>query len=407
MDILFITTQFPYPLDNGGKHGAINGLKVVSKDNNVTVLSFTEQPESVEEGIKKYKHLLPNVEFVVPVLQDIHIRKMPIKLMKVMLKDYITGIPYVTSKFDNKQMYQTIDKIFVNKYWDVVFVDYLNMFIYGDYIRKKYWGQYSVLVLKDHNIEYEIVKQAADNCSGIKKWILNREWKITKEYEEKAIQCADVVFSVCEENTSYMRTINEKSYTMLPTYIVNERKPEKNFNHNILYIGNLSWKANMEGVTWFVNRVFPMVKAKVTDAVLTIVGNGPQMNPFSEIKGVNYKGYIKDISHIYDNQSAFIVPLFEGSGIRIKILEAFDNEIAVVSTSLGCGTIGAIDGQEIIIADDEEAFASGVVSLLTDCERNQKITRNATMFLKESFSLEKRQEEFKAIIEGELQKSNE
>ena len=71
MNLLFITTQFPYPLDNGGKIGAFNGISVVSDKYDVTVLSFTEEPQYIEEGIRYFKSVLPNVTFETPVFHDI------------------------------------------------------------------------------------------------------------------------------------------------------------------------------------------------------------------------------------------------------------------------------------------------------------------------------------------------
>lgn len=158
MTILFITTQFPYPLDNGGKIGAFNGICVVSRDNNVTVLSFSEQPEFINEGMAYFKDELPNVRFERPIFHSVHIRKKPFTLARVMLKDYLKNLPYVTAKFENKNMYRLIDENFVNQRWDIVFIDYLNMQVYGEYISKKYKEKYRYMILKDHNLEYEIVK---------------------------------------------------------------------------------------------------------------------------------------------------------------------------------------------------------------------------------------------------------
>lgn len=401
MKILFLTTQFPYPIDNGGKHGAINGLKVIAKNNDVTVLSFTEEPFYINEGVDFFKKQFVNVNFENPIFHSIHIRKKPLKLLIVMLKGFFSKLPYLVTKFENRLMYKKIDQMFSLNNWEIVFIDYLNMWLYGEYIQKKYSNSYSLLILKDHNIEYEIVKQAANNSHGIKKNVLNREWRLTKAYEERAIKKADLVFSVCNENTSIIKEINKKSFTMLPTYesktVYSIRKP----SHRILYVGSLSWGANLDGLKWFVNRVLPKIIDKIPDAVLTVVGGGLKQNPFLYNQGVDYKGYLKDISRIYDDHTVFVVPLFEGSGIRIKILEAFDNEIAVVSTTVGCSTIEAEDGKEIIIADDEVNFALGVIELLQNEEKNKQLTINAKSFLRERFGLDKRQDEFKKIIEKE------
>lgn len=398
MKVLFITTQFPFPLDNGGKIGAYNGLSVVSQNNNVTCLSFSESKEYINEGLDYYKKNLPNVTFLKPIMHDIHIRDKKIKLISAILKGYVTNHPYVTSKFENDEMYKEIDMCFHSQDWDIVFIDYLNMYIYGEFIIKKYKGHYRYLVFKDHNKEYEIVKQAYENEHGLKKIILNKEWKSTFEYEKKAINAADIVFSVCEDNTLFMKKYNKNAYTMLPTFSIKTCKRRKKTGNEILYIGNLSWGANMEGVKWFADRVLPLVREKLPDATLTIVGSGPASNPFSDREGIIYKGYVKDIDGLYDNYSVFVVPLFEGSGIRIKILDAFNNDIPVVSTLIGCGTINAEDRVEIMIANDAESFSSAVVELLNNEKMRHEISLNAKKYLEREFSLSARVEEFEKAI---------
>ena len=398
---LFITTQFPYPLDNGGKIGAFNGLSVVSANYYVTVLSFSEEMEYVQEGLEFFKEKIPNVHFEKPVKHNIHIRKKPFALMKVMAKDYLFSRPYVTEKFYDVNMYKVIDKQFYNnKYFDLIFIDYLNMGIYQQYIQKNYSKQYGQLILKDHNKEFEIVKQEADKSKGVKRIILNKEWKVTKAYESMCIKKADKAFSVCADNTYFLKQNNELSYTMLPTFEMLSKR-EQPCNHNILYMGNLSWGANLEGLRWFVDKVMPRVIEQVPDTKLTIVGSGPNKEVFAKYDYVNYKGYVKDISHIYDDQKIFVVPLFEGSGIRIKILEAFNNEIAVVSTTVGCETIGASHESEIMIADESNTFSDCIIKLLLDENICRKIVANAKKFLEKSYSLNVRQKEFWEIINGE------
>lgn len=402
MKVLFLTTQFPYPLDNGGKIGAYNGISVVSQGNDVVVLSFTEEPQYIEEGLRFFLNKFPNTKFEIPLIHDIHIRNKPIKLARVMLKNYLKSLPYVTAKFEDFDMYKKIDNMFSNTIWDIVFIDYLNMNVYADYIRSKYRKSYTCMVLKNHNIEYELIKQVAENSKALKKLILNAEWKRTLIYERKAIKNADLVYSVCNENTEFMKEYNNNSFTMLPTFEIKKITRNFNCNHKILFMGNLSWGANMEGLKWFVERVFPIIKKTISDVKLTVIGSGPVVNPFNGIKSVEYRGYVKDVSSIYAEHSVFIVPLFKGSGIRIKILEAFNNEIPVVSTTLGCKTIGASHNIELIIADNELVFAEGVISLLQEKNLNYQMRKNAKKFLEDFFTLEKRQKEFAENIRNTI-----
>jgi glycosyltransferase involved in cell wall biosynthesis len=398
MKILFITTQFPYPLDNGGKIGAFNGISVVSKEYETTILSFTEETQYVNEGIEFFKQKFPNVIFEKPILHDIHIRKKTLKLCAAMIRGYFMNTPYVAAKFEDKAMYRKIDECFKTKKFDIVFIDYINMYPYAKYIRKRYQKRYRRLFFKDHNIEFEIFKQEAEKSRGLLKLILNLEWRRTKKYEINAIRESELVFTVCDENTEFIRKINPNAFSMKPTYEMLPHREKLTARNSLLYIGNLSWKPNIDGLLWFVEQVWPEIRRNIPDATLYIIGNGFKENPLPKYDGINFIGYVKDISNIYDDFKVFIVPLFEGSGIRIKILEAFNNEIAVVSTSMACETIGAETNVELIKADDKEMFSKSVLNLLKSNEQNNKLRLAGKAFLRTRYSLETRQKEFLSII---------
>jgi len=402
MKILFITTQFPYPLDNGGKIGAYNGINVMENGNDMTVLSFTEEPQYVEEGLKFFKSKFKQVRFISPIEHKVHIQKETITLAKVMTKCYLTGIPYVTMKFVDKKMYLLIDSIINQDFYDLIFIDYLNMYIYGEYIKIKHKSRFKYLIFKDHNIEYQIFKQAAESSRGLKKIILNKEWKDTRKYEIDAIKKSDLVFSVCDENATLLRKYNKQSFAMKPTFEIIPFRDEISSEHKLLYIGNLSWKANLEGLQWFVKNVWPKLLKEIPDVTIDIIGGGLKENPFENIIGINYRGYVKDIDDIYKDYKIFIVPLFEGSGIRIKILEAFNNDISVVSTTMACETIGVTNQKEIMMADDPEEFKDAILKLLTQNEFNYNIRNNAKEFLSKNYALESRQGEIKKMIDTVL-----
>lgn len=396
--ILFLTTQFPYPLDNGGKIGAYNGLDSLA-DNELILAAFSEQMELVEEGKEVLHTRWKNIRSIKVIKQDVHIQRKPFLLAIRIIQSYFGKLPYMAVKFSNPNMYKYLDKIMQENYFDAVFIDYLNMYPYGEYIRKKYKDKYGLYILKDHNIEFEIFRQTSSRYKGVKKLLTNPIWLKTKAYELNAVKNSDIVFSVCESNTKFFRKFNEKSFTMKPTLDILPEKGKVVNNKKILYIGNLSWLANMNGVKWFVDKVLPLVKDKIPDVSLTIIGSGDVQNPYTDNDSVEWLGYVSDISEVYEGYRIFIVPLFEGSGIRIKILEAFNNEIPVVSTSMACETIGAEKGKEILIADSEVQFAKDIISLMTDNTLCRQITDNAKRFLRDNFSVISRRLEMKEVLD--------
>lgn len=397
MRVLFITTQFPYPLDNGGKIGALNGLDLL-RDDEVTLLSFCEQPDLVQDGINFLSKRYPKLRIANPIIHDIHIQQKKAKLIKTIITSYVRKYPYLVVKFWDKAMLHEIDKAFENTKFDIIFIDYLNMQCYGEYIKKKYTGKYDLYILKDHNIEYEITKQMAENAPFLKKMILTPIWKKTRKFEIKAIQSADAVLSVCNENAEYFKKYNPDSYAMLPAFDVLPSKKNYSLKNSLLYVGNLSWKPNMEGISWFIQKVFPILKGKINDISLDIIGGGLKSNSFSDIQGIRWHGYVEDISAVYQSHSVFIVPLWSGSGIRIKILEAFNNEIAVVSTSVGCSTIGAVDGTHLLIADDESQFADAILRILENNDFRERMRASAKDFFRKNYSVESRITEFKIML---------
>lgn len=401
MKILFLTTQFPYPLDNGGKIGAYNGISILCKNNELTVLSFSED-NTDQEGIKYYKEHLPNVKFCTPVKQHVHIQKRYFELCKVLCKGYMHSIPYIAMKFENKEMYRNINKKMGMEQFDLIFIDYLSMYSYGQYIIDKYPQYRKKVVFKDHNIEFRIFQQAADKSKGLKKVILNHEWKQVEKYEKRAVIDSEMIFTVCDEDAAYLSQYNVNIYTMKPTFDILPERKKVISQYALLYIGNLSWQANINGLKWFFDNVWPILLEKVPDITIDIIGGGLKESPFSDIKGVNYRGYLKDICNIYEDFKVFVVPLFEGSGIRIKILEAFNHNIAVVSTAMACKTIGAQDNREIMIADMPEQFAEHVITLLENEEKNNRIRNNAKQFLLENYSLTRRQEEINELISSKF-----
>lgn len=399
---LFITTQFPYPPDNGGKMGALTGIQVVSSLYKTTVLSFTEESDQIKNGLSTFMKLYPDVNFYDPVFHEIHIRKKFFKLLIVILSSFFSGRPYATEKFNDKNMKHVIDRLFCdNKKWDLIFIDYINVALYGDYIKRKYKDKYGTFIFKDHNIEYEIVKQEAESSHGVKRLFLDKLWKKTREYEISQIRSADIAFSVCEENTAFLKKYNKDSFTMGPIINMLPNRKAIPHSHTILYIGNLSWKANMDGIKWFVSKVFPMIKERFEDVSFTIVGSGPAENPFDGVAGISYRGYVDNLSYIYSEHRVFIVPLFEGSGIRIKILEAMNNEIPIVSTKIGCETIvnGCDDDKGILsIANDPKEFSDSIIKLFLDDKYWIETVDRAKSYLSEKYNKISRIDEFKKII---------
>ena len=147
-----------------------------------------------------------------------------------------------------------------------------------------------------------------------------------------------------------------------------EERPEiKTRNRKLLgFIGILEYYANLDGLIWFVEQVFPLVLSKEPGTRLRVVGRLPKDKTKLEHPNIDLLGFIEDYSPEMDKWSATIVPIRIGGGTRIKILDAFSKLCPVISTRLGAYGLNVENGRELLMRDTAESFADACIKLMSE-----------------------------------------
>jgi glycosyltransferase involved in cell wall biosynthesis len=116
---------------------------------------------------------------------------------------------------------------------------------------------------------------------------------------------------------------------------------------------------------WFVNHVMPLVLAREPRAKLIVAGSDPPpAHAYSDFSGaLEMLGYVDDVREPLGRYSVFVCPILSGSGVRVKLLEAYAAGIPAVSTRVGAEGLAVKDGEFCALADDPEGFAGRVLSL--------------------------------------------
>ena len=136
----------------------------------------------------------------------------------------------------------------------------------------------------------------------------------------------------------------------------------------IVFVGTMDYRPNVDAVAWFVKQVFPAIVRRVPAARLLLVGHDSRQRLRGLIDGdrIVATGSVPDVAPLVAASTVSIAPIRVGSGTRVKILEALALAVPVVSTTLGAEGLDLVPGREIVLADEPEAFAVGVVRLLDD-----------------------------------------
>ena len=143
------------------------------------------------------------------------------------------------------------------------------------------------------------------------------------------------------------------------------------------FIGLLGWAPNADGIEWFVDEVWPLVKTDVPEARFRVVGAGSPRDYSKAGPDIDCLGYLDDPTAEIASWSAMIVPVRMGGGTRVKIAQAFGLECPVVSTSLGAFGYDVTTGKEIMLADCASDFAKACVVLIRDQATAAALADNA------------------------------
>lgn len=136
----------------------------------------------------------------------------------------------------------------------------------------------------------------------------------------------------------------------------------------VIYPGALTYSANLDAVHWFTRHVWPMVRRQRPHARFLVTGktDGVDTSGLARIPGVQLTGYLADVRPAVAAAQVCVVPLRQGGGSRLKVLEAMALGVPVLSTSKGIEGLDVEPGRHCLVADGPQVFAGLLAQLLGD-----------------------------------------
>jgi glycosyltransferase involved in cell wall biosynthesis len=153
----------------------------------------------------------------------------------------------------------------------------------------------------------------------------------------------------------------------------------------MLFLGSFRHLPNQEAIDWLLRRVLPRVQERRPQARLVVVGSDPPPRHFLPASATNVElvGFVPDVREPLSRYALFLCPILSGSGVRVKLLEAFAAGIPAVSTRLGAEGLTAADGDICALADDPEEFADRIVDLLESPDKREEMAIRARRYVLE------------------------
>jgi len=396
MKILIISPLIPYPLIDGGRKGIFYPMKYLAERGHhiqMACLSDVEQGPTSCDEVEKYctLHVVTNS------------RK---RTVKGLLKSLVHETPYFLSRFHNEQLLQKVVGL-AEQGVDLVLVDGMHCAYYGLALK----GRFNIpAVLRLHNVESLILERFAGIQKNlmIKGYALFENWKL-RRYEQKYCPAFDRVMTISEPDDADLRARNAEIRSVVvhqgvdTMYFSPHGGKEEQFS--ILWMAAFGWLPNRDSFWWFVRHIVPSIVRRMPDAIIYVVGSHPPPEVLAfRHPNVRVIGFVEDVREYVDRCSVAVVPLRIGGGIRLKLIELFAMEKAVVSTSVGCEGLEVEHDRHLIIADGVEEFAEAVVRLLDDQGRRKQLGSEAASFVRSRYTWEQTARKYEAVFQAVLDK---
>lgn len=375
-----VSPYVPWPLHGGGGIRIYHLLKELKRHGHETVLlaGTPDRDASVDSAVLSLCSRVST--FLIP----------PVSGLASYLGSLVSTSPYPASKFAAPEFRSAWKQLPHSERFDLVWI---NFSIMAGVLRVDP-PRDTVVVLEEHESQQLVWRDFTQDGSPAQR--LFARWNLLKlrRFEREILRRVNAVVSVSDLEAGLMRELvpagvevwtapNGADTEYFQPIPLARRNPR-----SILLSGNMSVKRNIDAALWFVNGVFPAVRAKVPDANLLIVGASPapEIRTLADQRGITVTGTVDDMRDYHAQARLMVAPYRFGAGTKLKVVEAMACGTPVVSTSIGCRGLDAVNGEHLLVADTKTEFALAVVRLMQDARQAEQLAGAARRLAKDRYS---------------------
>lgn len=377
MKMLVTLPWMPYPASDGGKQGSLNMLvELQHKMDIVLVYPIVSKQQVAYQD--KLKEILPKVKLF-PFEYYKNKGKWNSQYFLFRIHRFFTKRllkqPYLAAPVYQDEYLHHVNEIILKEKIDIVQNEYFEqlplVYALSDGVKKIFIQHEIQYIAKERMIEQRKYPLSIIHLANMQK---ANEIAALNQYD-KVITMTEIDKAILENDG--VRTPIFSSPSFIP---LQENTTYKDCTRNsICFIGGSGHFPNLNGITWFLDEVWPLILKEKTDFQFKIVGKwNPQIveDYKKKYRNLSFLGFVEDLSFAISD-SIMVVPIKIGSGIRMKILEAVNYHVPFVTTTIGVEGLDFEDGKECIITDSPKEMAKSIIKISLDASFSKDLTVNA------------------------------
>jgi polysaccharide biosynthesis protein PslH len=366
MNILILSPFLPYPLDQGGKIRIFNIIKNLSRSHRITLAAIVDDRHAADTGELH------------DLCEEVILVERPARLWPDRVAFFTRNLPYNVIRYRSAEMERALLELQGRRKFDLVQVEFSMMWQYA-----RLFGDIPVL-LDAHNIEYRNVQQiGARNQSLLWRMIYRLEEARLRKVEERAWNECSICFAVSDnEKNDIAKSCGDSAKVVTAAngvdpgrFVFRGREASAK---KILFLGGMDYAPNLDAATYFLGEIFPEVRNRVPQAKLLLVGRElGKLGTLLQLPGVEAHESVQEVLPWFYEADVLAVPLRQGAGTRIKVLEAMAAGLPIVTTAKGCEGIEVESGKEVMVADTAQAFADALLQVMDEPELAGRLAAHA------------------------------
>lgn len=290
----------------------------------------------------------------------------------------LSRYPYTINWLNSKDFQQDLDELLDQKSYDIIHFDTISLALYlSDRIRVP-------CVLDHHNVESHMMLRRSEKERNIlKKLYFYQEGIRLHGYEKYFLKKFHHHIVCSNVDRDRLLDLDDKlQATVIPNGVELPDHPPIRKSGNkpsLLFVGGLNWYPNRDAIHYFLKELWPAIKAKAPNIEINIVGKSPSdfmLNFASRDASVKLHGFVDDIKPFYRSATAYVCPIRDGGGTKLKVIDALANKVPIVSTTIACEGIEVENGIHVLFANSPESFASQVEKIISDSEISRTLAEN-------------------------------
>ena len=365
--ILFVTSHWPLAPAYGAQQRVLNVGRLLSRFGDVSfVIVPTEQED--EETVHRTRSEFEVLKVIrpLPTAPGSTFGRILQRLRHEFDPAYMATDPYEVSEPDRVALQELI------RQHDLVWVHTIRT---AHWFRIYCWP-HSVLDVDD--LPSRNYQSAVHSGKSLARRVVDLRMAWLWRRRERTFQKRFNVLTVCSEEDQRYLGGQDKIHVIPNCFHALEERPRTSSETpRIGFIGNCNFLPNADGIKWFIREVWPTIKQKSPSAQLRLIGRGSEGQLTKLGRDITALGWLEDPGEEIASWSVMIVPIKLGAGTRVKVAEGFARKCPVVATAIGAFGYDVHHGEEILMAESADDFASACLQLLSDSNLRKSLAEKA------------------------------